>query len=746
MSPNRWAVVAALCSAAATCLGGASAQAGTLKKADVEAMFPSPQLVGEQLAHLPVWPIFTLTGQGVVLQHHVFETVDLEPVAGYGGKPINVLVVLDRDGAFVQARLLSHMEPIFRSAEGTATLARFAEQYQGLTVQHQIQVLGPKAQRVVTPTTATLHGIVAGTVTANAIDRSVLEAAAQVAQAHADPAAAARQRAAGTSGADDRYQRTGFNGLVTAGLVQPWRVDNRALEAGFAQGPGARLDAEGLIRPGNAGIDLWLAWVGLPQAGRNLLEATRWREVRELREQGVPVLMVLDGSRYPLAQARPGRFGAALGLTQAGRRFELVALPLEQGLRMSGQHSGVAAGSVARFYRVAALADGTQVDPYAPMEFELDVWRRLRDSEPGAGGSGPVGQTQPERARTQLTRGFEIADARAYRPQREDPRWLPAWRQRAGELAVLGIALAVLTVALAAQRRLAATRARLARFRVAFLLFTLVFIGWWAQGQLTVVSLTALVEALVAGRSADFLLLDPMAVVLWAFTLVTLFVWGRGTFCGWLCPFGALQELVARAARLMGLAQRRLRVRTDAMLKAVKYGVLAALLGAATVSAAWTEWLVEVEPFKTSISLHFVRDGPYVAWALACIGLGLFVYRGYCRYLCPLGAALAIPVHVRERLKRWGWIPRREACGTPCQTCRHRCDYQAIAPSGKVDYAECFQCLDCVQLHDDVKSCLPLVLQAQGKVIPILPLAGPVPVAAHAGPAAGALQAREAAD
>ena len=168
--------------AAVLVLFSSSGLAGTLNKAQVEAMFPPPWLVGEMLGHLPVWPVFTRTGPGPELQNYVFETVDLEPVAGYGGKPVNVMVVMDRDGAFVTSRLLSHMEPIFRSETGTAQLNGFAQQYKGVTVHHQVHVLGAKAQRVVTPTIATLHGVVAGTVSANAIDRSIMESAAQVAQ------------------------------------------------------------------------------------------------------------------------------------------------------------------------------------------------------------------------------------------------------------------------------------------------------------------------------------------------------------------------------------------------------------------------------------------------------------------------------------------------------------------------------------------------------------------------------------
>ena len=98
---------------------------------------------------------------------------------------------------------------------------------------------------------------------------------------------------------------------------------------------------------------------------------------------------------------------------------------------------------------------------------------------------------------------------------------------------------------------------------------------------------------------------------------------------------------------------------------------------------------------------------------LVLVGVATVSFRGYCRYICPLGAGLA----VLGRLRGWVWIPRKAERGTPCQTCRHRYEYEAIAPSGKVDYTECFQCLACVQTHDDDKACLPLVLQRTGKVI-----------------------------
>ena len=54
------------------------------------------------------------------------------------------------------------------------------------------------------------------------------------------------------------------------------------------------------------------------------------------------------------------------------------------------------------------------------------------------------------------------------------------------------------------------------------------------------------------------------------------------------------------------------------------------------------------------------------------------------------------------------------------QTCRHRCDYQSISPTGQVAYSECFQCLDCVAIYQDDKRCLPLIQEKRRSVIPIV--------------------------
>jgi NosR/NirI family transcriptional regulator, nitrous oxide reductase regulator len=694
-----------------------SAQAGSITRVQLQAEFGDSYQVGERLTALPVWPVYhrgqTAAGYNA-LHAYVFETVDIEPVAGYGGKPINILVVMNAAGKYLDIRLLSHNEPIFQEASRNKLLAEFAEQYKDLTMTHQIQVLTPKAKREFDDQKATLHGVTAGTVSAMAMDRTIMEAAAQVAFARLGDAASdktdtAKSRvaaAAAAKGEDDQYERLGFNELIGLRLVQLVTRTNREVQARFSGTPAEGQDAEARLQPNGWAQDMVVMLPGLPHVGRNVLDAAGWREVRALREAGHGLVGMLDGSRYPLVGSAdtPAGRAARLVLVQNGKRFNVKAVPYTHGLRVSGQRSGVGSHAAMRLFATEINAG---LDLAQPITLEFSLSRTA--AEPG----------QP-RLEKEWIHTLTIPNADKWKPVRETPGWVKIWEQRKVDLLILVAGLLVLTIALLAQKWLAATSGRLAAYRVAYLVFTLGFVGWAAQGQLTIVNITALAGALMEGQSASFLLNDPMAIVLWAFVGVSLLVWGRGTFCGWLCPFGAFQELLSMLAKLLRLKPQQFHRKLDAALKWVKYAVLAALTVSVAVASPLTNTLVEIEPFKTSISMGFQREWPYVAWAVVCLVLSVLVFRGYCRYICPLGAALAI----LGKLRLWKWIPRRAECGTPCQTCRHGCGYQAIAPSGKVDYDECFQCLDCVADYQDDERCLPLIRERKAKprVIQIQPV------------------------
>ena len=116
--------------------------------------------------------------------------------------------------------------------------------------------------------------------------------------------------------------------------------------------------------------------------------------------------------------------------------------------------------------------------------------------------------------------------------------------------------------------------------------------------------------------------------------------------------------------------------------------------------------LVEIEPFKTAITVGFMREWWFTVYAFGWLVLGAIWFKPFCRYICPLGAFMALGGLLRLRR----WIPRRAECGSPCQLCKVRCNYDAIEKDGRIVYSECFQCLDCVSIHDDPKQCVPVIL------------------------------------
>ncbi len=291
-------------------------------------------------------------------------------------------------------------------------------------------------------------------------------------------------------------------------------------------------------------------------------------------------------------------------------------------------------------------------------------------------------------------------------PPQEEPAWIAIWQNRTFDIAVLVIGLAALSFILVFQDWLAQHPTALIYIRNGFHVYTLFFIGWWGLAQLSVINVLTFVNSFMHGFQWENFLIDPMLFILWGFVAMTLLLWGRGVYCGWLCPFGALQELILIASRRLKLPEIEFSDAVHERLVALKYIILIVLFGVSLQSIAEAAWYAEVEPFKTVISMHFQREWNYVLYALILIGVVAVNRKFYCKYLCPLGAALAIPG--RFRLFEW-WLRRRKECGKPCQVCANRCSVRAIRPTGEINANECHYCLDCQVIYYNDKVCLPLI-------------------------------------
>lgn len=650
---------------------------------EAAALIVPPYQLGARVDDRPLWHVLSSGGEPI---GYAFETEPLAPIPGFSGQPVNLLVSLDQNGGFLDATVLSQNEPVFVSGLGPAPLTSFVRQYRGNSIANNITVGVPYGDAATDiSTNVYLDGVSKATASVRIVNETVLASALKIAREYLEgvsPRPASRAR-------KDILETGTFEELLNNGLISQLQVTNSEIDEAFKGSLWAADDPEARADPDGVYLELFVADLGVPSVANSLVdETTRAMIESSLRDYEEPLLVVSRGRHQLLEEdfvrnTAPDRIGVRQdGYPIAVRDADIEVALLE---------------SMPSFDQMIMLRLDTRLgfDPGSP--YELYV-RAVRDH----------GMFMPERGVQDLALIIE-PPARYFQTPTEvekTPIWLAALHERRGDLVILAFFVGSLGWLQWRRQSWLAGLAGYSWFRLGTLTTMTVFIGWYGQGQLSIVTPLATLAAITGSGNFLFLLYDPFSLLLWAFVLISLVVWGRGFFCGWLCPYGALQEISHRVGRWLKLPDIKIPDHWDRRLKWVKYGILAALIGTALISTGATDALVEVEPFKTAITLGFVRDWPFAVYAFAWLALGMIVFKSFCRYICPLGAFLAIV----GRLRRLAWIERRVECGTPCQLCKVRCQYQAIEPTGRIDYEECFQCLDCVTIHDDPKTCVPLVL------------------------------------
>jgi len=349
--------------------------------------------------------------------------------------------------------------------------------------------------------------------------------------------------------------------------------------------------------------------------------------------------------------------------------------------------------------------DGISGASITSMVMNATVMKAVQKVAAARGIPAPAGDAVPVPAGGDATlEGAPVDAPDWWLGNQEEPFWVNVWRERTWQIVVLCCALVTLTVILLFQDWLARRPQLLRRIRTGFLLFTCGFIGWYALAQLSIIHVLTFINALLHQFSWESFLVDPLIFILWGFVALTLLLWGRGVYCGWLCPFGALQELLFQIAQRAGMREYRLPEVVHERLTALKYVIFVALFGLSLQSIGYAAQAAEVEPFKTAIVMHFLRDGAYFWYAVALLMLAVLNRKFFCKYLCPLGAALAIPAPLRI----FDWLRRRKECGRPCQICAVQCEVHAIRPTGEINPNECHYCLDCQVTYWDNRQCPPL--------------------------------------
>jgi NosR/NirI family transcriptional regulator, nitrous oxide reductase regulator len=639
---------------------------------------------------------------------YVFETSDI----GYSGKPIKMLVGLDKNGVITGAKVIEHHEPILLVGIPQEKLFAFVGHYVGRSI---IDLIGKGETKAV-------DAVSGATVTSVVINDSLSRSALAIAKSRgiagfAPPAVAAagspQEGGAVPVIATVPFEPMDWAKLVGDGLIRRLHLSNDEVDEAFKKiGVGSPEPYAPAGEPNDEFIDLYLGLFSVETIGRSLLSEDNYRSFAGWINPGAAAVMIAANGAYSFRGSgfvRGGIFDR-VQLVQNDktylfrdtfyRRIESFAVPGSPSFKEIG---------------LFQLPPDSGFDPAQPFRLELLAQRPVGPIEkaftsftlPYELPAKFVTLQQPVAAAPQPAQPPEAAAPAA--EQAGEPLWMKIWRSRAVDVAILALSLLVLTLIFFFQDWLVEHPVLFGRLRTSFLLFSILWLGLYAKAQLSVVNIFTFTNSLLTGFRWDFFLLEPLIFMLWCAVAVSLLFWGRGAYCGWLCPFGALQEVLNHTARRLGVRQYSVPFAWHERLWALKYILFLSLLGVSLGDLALAEQLSEVEPFKTVVLLHFMREAPFVIFALALLGAGLFIERFYCRYLCVLGAALAIP----GRGRMFDWLKRRKQCGYECQLCAKNCMVQAIHPLGQINPNECLYCMHCQVIYWDDHVCPPLIMKRE---------------------------------
>ena len=652
-------------------LASASDMCALLPCAEV---FPGATHFSERKGQPPYVEAYDHAGADKKLLGYVMLSTDITDTPAYSGKPVVTLIGMDTKGVFVGVKVLKHSEPILLLGIPESALLNFNAQYLGKSVADKIEVGQSRPDEEVLG----LDAISGATVTVIAQNQVMMASGSSIARQVGILAPTVREPARFiTTG-----QRTSWDELVQQGAVKRLRVMPEQV---------------GLERGSEPFIELWFGDLNHPDIGKSVLGESGWNNLRLQLKDGENAFFVIRtggaesfkgsgfvrGGIYDRVQLRQG--------ADAFTFRDLDAMNLY----------GIAAAGAPSFNE-SAIFIVRSPSFSAAYPWKLSFLGNRVDRATGA------------RSFTSFDAPYWLpaASLEGGRPKiiEPDAPWVKVWKTRALEIALFAVLLVAVTVVYAFREKLTRLSTHKNKWPVNAFKYTawalsITFVGFGAMAQPSITQVLTWFHALLFKWTWSLFLSDPFIFLFWIFIIVTVFLFGRGLFCGWMCPFGSLSEAIYKVARKIGLKrfQTQLPQPLHDRLKWLKYVIFFGLITVSMFSMGLAEKLSEVEPFKTTflVGIHN-RAWPYGLFVAFLLGLSIFIERPYCKYICPLGASLAMPSTFR-----WFGLKRKQDCNS-CKACAVGCGAQAIDAQGRIDHRECLHCLDCMILYTDTKGCPPL--------------------------------------
>ncbi len=184
-------------------------------------------------------------------------------------------------------------------------------------------------------------------------------------------------------------------------------------------------------------------------------------------------------------------------------------------------------------------------------------------------------------------------------------------------------------------------------------------------------------------HESSFILMIIVAVLAVAFGPV---------FCGWICPFGTVQELIGKIGKKIFKKKynRFIPYKFDRWLRYLRYIVLAWVIYMTAVTGKII--FADYDPYYALFNFWTgeVAISGYIILAVSII-LSLFVERPFCKYACPYGAVLGL-----SNLFRIFGIKRAADTCISCSACDKACPMNIeVSTAGTVRNHQCISCMKC---------------------------------------------------
>ena len=650
-------------------------------------VMPSAQQFSKRKGAPSYVDAFAVEGGKTRLVGYVFLSTDVVDIPAYSGKPVITLIGMDTRGVITGVRILKHSEPILLAGIPESALLKFIKQYVGKAANSKL-VIGRERED---DKAIGLDAISGATVTAIAenqvISRSAYEIGKQVGIIKSTPRPAARFTDA--KGVPD------WAGMLKEGSLQHLVV------------PASQMGGTDDTRPF---MDLYFGYLNVPAIGTSVLGENDYKRLMQDLKPDEHAIFIIGNGQESFKGSGYVRGGI---YDRVQVRQDPVTFTFRDTDYLNLYHLQPA--DVPGFRESAIfIIRSPNFNPAWP--WQLTVLANKANSA----GSGKT-FVHFDQEFWLPARYLEGGRPKVDRPQ---AAWKAIWKNQKVEIALFSLILAFTAVMYSQRDKLVRLSTRkhkpwISIPRHLLWIVSVGFVGFYLKAIPSITHVLTWFYSLLNQWRWELFLSDPFIFIFWLFVAVTVLVWGRGVFCGWLCPFGSLQQLAHSAGKWLGLkrVQRLLPKPLHDKLKWIKYGIFFILLGVSFYSMETAEKLAEIEPFKTTFIVGvWNRTWPFWLFVGGILTWSFFSERPYCKYICPLGAGLAIP----GKFRLFG-LKRKAECQT-CHACAAGCGSHAIDAAGKIDPMECMLCLDCMVLYYDDHACPPLVKERKSREKDGLPL------------------------